>query len=123
MNQNRSRILPVVLLTLYLIEFSVLAIRPYDRGVWIAENTPIIFIVVFLVVTYRWFRFSNLAYGLMSALLFLHTIGGHYSFQLLFDKEIKDGPDQGTLQIYTVDSSGAENNVASVRAMKWITRQ
>lgn len=73
--------LPLVLLALCLVEFSILAIRPYDRSVWIAENIPIVFIAVFLVVTYRWFQFSNLAYGLMSALLFLHTIGGHYSFE------------------------------------------
>ena len=73
--------MPAILLALYLVEFVVLAIRPYDRGVWVAENLPIVFIVVFLVVTYRRFQFSNLAYGLMSVLLFLHTIGGHYSFE------------------------------------------
>ncbi len=73
--------MPAILLALYLVEFVVLAIRPYDRGVWIAENVPIVFIVVFLVATYRRFRFSNLAYVLMGALLFLHTIGGHYSFE------------------------------------------
>ena len=32
--------IPAVLLLAYLIEFSILAIRPYDRGVWIAENIP-----------------------------------------------------------------------------------
>jgi len=75
------RILPVVLLALYLVEFSLLAIRPYDRDVWITENIPIVCIAAFLVVTYRWFQFTNLAYLLMSALVFLHTIGGHYSFE------------------------------------------
>jgi len=80
-DDTRRRILPVVLLVLYLAEFCALAIQPYDRNVWIAENIPIIFIVTFLVVTYRWFQFSNLAYSLMSALVFLHTIGGHYSFE------------------------------------------
>ncbi len=77
----RRHTLPACLLALYLVEFCVLAVRPYDRGVWIAENTPIVMIVVFLIVTYRWFQFSNLAYVLMSVLLFLHTIGGHYSFE------------------------------------------
>jgi putative membrane protein len=80
-DHSQKRLLPVLLLAFYLVEFCVLAIRPYDRTVWIAENTPIVLIVVFLVVTYRWFRFSNLAYVLMSALVFLHTIGGHYSFE------------------------------------------
>jgi apolipoprotein N-acyltransferase len=68
--------LPAILLALYLVEFVALAIRPYDRGVWMAENAPIVMIVAFLVFTYRRFPFSNLAYALMSALLFLHTIGG-----------------------------------------------
>lgn len=72
---------PVLLLALYLVEFTVLAIRPYDRGVWVAENLPILFIVIFLVLTHRHFQFSNLAYGLMSALVFLHTVGGHYTFE------------------------------------------
>jgi putative membrane protein len=76
-----KRILPAVLLTLYLVEFVVLAVNPYDRTDWIAENIPIVFIVGFLVVTYRRFQFSNLAYLLMSALVFLHTIGGHYTFE------------------------------------------
>jgi putative membrane protein len=73
--------IPAILLALYLLEFTVLAIHPYDRSVWIAENTPIVLIVLFLAVTYRRFQFSNLAYVLMSALPFLHTIGGHYSFE------------------------------------------
>lgn len=72
---------PVILLLLYLVEFTIFAIHPYDRGVWIAENLPIVFIAGLLVVTYRRFQFSNTAYLLMSALLFLHTIGGHYSFE------------------------------------------
>jgi putative membrane protein len=72
---------PAILLFLYVVEFAVLAIHPYDRSVWVAENVPIVSIVAFLVITYRWFRFSNPAYLLMSVLLFLHTIGGHYSFE------------------------------------------
>jgi putative membrane protein len=78
---NRRPVVPAILLLLYLVEFCVLAISPYDRNVWIAENTPIVLIVAFLVITYRWFQFSDLAYLFMSALVFLHTIGGHYSFE------------------------------------------
>ena len=70
-----------MLLGLYLIEFGVLAVRPYDRTDWIAENIPIMVIVTCLVITYRRFQLSNLAYLLMSALVFLHTIGGHYTFE------------------------------------------
>ena len=78
---HRRPFLPAILLLAYLVEFSVLAVHPYNRNVWIVENTPIVLIVTFLVVAYRWFRFSNLGYLLMSALLFLHTMGGHYTFE------------------------------------------
>ncbi|NQU10767.1 DUF2238 domain-containing protein, partial [bacterium] len=78
---SAPRRLPLVLLILYLVEFCVLAIRPYDRGVWLAENAPIVLIVALLVVTRRWFQFSSWAYLLMSVLLILHTIGGHYTFE------------------------------------------
>jgi len=81
MDENRRSRLPVALLVLYLVEFVALAIRPYDRGVWVAENIPVVMVVGFLVVTYRWFQFSNLAYLLMSVFIFLHTIGGHYTFE------------------------------------------
>jgi putative membrane protein len=73
--------MPVALLALYLVEFAALAIHPYDRGVWIAENIPVVLVVAFLFLTYRRFKFSTAAYVLMSAFVFLHTIGGHYTFE------------------------------------------
>lgn len=72
---------PFVLLGLYLAWFAVLAIHPYDRVTWFSENLGIVLIVAFLALTFRWFRFSNLAYLLMSVLIFLHTLGGHYTFE------------------------------------------
>ena len=72
---------PFVLLAAYLGLFAYLAVRPYDRAVWWAENLPIMLIVTGLVLTYRWFAFSNTAYALMAALVFLHTIGGHFTFE------------------------------------------
>lgn len=73
--------LPKILLVGYLVLFSVLGIHPYDRGVWFAENLPIILIVLLLVVSYGRFRFSNLSYLLMVCLIVIHTIGGHYTFE------------------------------------------
>jgi putative membrane protein len=72
---------PYLLLLLYIILFTALAINPYRRDVWLAENLPILIIVLFLALTYRKFQFSNTAYLLMSVLIFLHTIGGHYTFE------------------------------------------
>lgn len=71
---------PHYLLILYIIVFTVLGINPYGREIWFAENIPIILIVLGLVLTYRKFQFSNTAYLLMSVLIFMHTIGGHFTF-------------------------------------------
>lgn len=76
-----TRRLPLLLLTAYLCLFILLAIKPYDRDVWLAENLPIVLIVAALVVSRRWFAFSNTAYLMMAFLIFLHTIGGHYTFE------------------------------------------
>jgi putative membrane protein len=81
MDGNQRSRLPGALLALYLVEFVLLGIRPYDRGVWIAENIPVVMVVAFLAITYRWFQFSNRAYLLMAVFIFLHTIGGHYTFE------------------------------------------
>ncbi len=72
--------LPLVLLCVYALWFALLAINPYDRTVWFAENIPIVLIVLFLAVTWRWFKFSNTSYLMMSFLIFLHTLGAHYTF-------------------------------------------
>jgi putative membrane protein len=72
---------PLALLVGYLALFGALAIHPYDRAVWWAENLPIMLIAAFLALTYRRFRFSNTAYLMMSVLVFMHTIGGHFTFE------------------------------------------
>lgn len=81
MTQSRSDMFPALLLLGYLVIFIVCGIQPYDRAVWFAENIPIVIIVAGIVFTTKYHRFSNLAYGLMSILVYLHTIGGHYTFE------------------------------------------
>jgi putative membrane protein len=73
--------LPLFLLLAYLVHFTLLGIAPYDRAVWWAENLPILLIVLALALSYRYHAFSNTAYLLMACLVFLHTIGGHYTFE------------------------------------------
>ena len=72
---------PKILLGLYMALFIALGVAPYDRAVWVAENLPIVAIVLLLAVTWRNQRFSSLAYVLMSCLIILHTIGGHFTFE------------------------------------------
>jgi putative membrane protein len=76
-----ARRFPLLLLMAYLLLFALLAVKPYDRAVWFAENLPIVLIVAALVISRRWFAFSNTAYLLMACLVALHTIGGHFTFE------------------------------------------
>ncbi|MST04128.1 MAG: DUF2238 domain-containing protein [Candidatus Pacebacteria bacterium] len=73
---------PHLLLAIYVIEFIVAGIHPFSRDVWYAENGPIFILVAFMVFLYfKNIRFSNTAYAFMFVLPFLHTIGGHYTFE------------------------------------------
>lgn len=77
-----SHRVPLILLSLYTLLCVVLAFHPYDRPTWFAENLTVWIIVGTLLVLYlRGIRFSNTAYLFMSVLIFLHTIGGHYTFE------------------------------------------
>lgn len=78
-----KKYLPHLLLVLYLLLFSICAIQPFNRTVWWAEIIPVIIPVVLLVLTYNKFRFSNLSYFLMWFFISIHTIGGHYTFELV----------------------------------------
>ncbi len=77
---NTSRF-PFLLLALYAAEFIVLAFHPVDRSTWLVENATVWIIVGVIAGLYVGrIRFSNLAYGLMAVLIYLHTIGGHWTF-------------------------------------------
>lgn len=69
-----------ILVIIYVLEFIILGIAPFDRATWIAENLPMVLIVLGLVLTYKKFKFSNLSYIFMFVLIYLHTIWGHYTF-------------------------------------------
>lgn len=78
-----SKYFPFILLALYLLLFSICAIQPFNRAVWWAENIPVIIPVVILLLTYKKFQFSNISYFLMWFFISIHTIGGHYTFELV----------------------------------------
>jgi len=73
---------PLVLFAAYVTLFVALGIDPHDRAVWWAENIPIVLLALTLAILYaKGIRLSNLGYVFASVLLFLHTIGGHYTFE------------------------------------------
>lgn len=72
------------LLVAYAVLFLVLAINPVDRATWFAENLTVwIVLSVMLWLYWRGVCFSNLAYALMFVLIYLHTIGGHWTFAMV----------------------------------------
>jgi len=81
MKKNSSWTIPLTLLGFYFVVFSVLAIDPFDRNVWWAENIPVFFVVAAIGWLSRLHHFSNTSYILMSVFIILHTIGGHYTFE------------------------------------------
>jgi len=76
-----KKLTPIILLAVYGIVFGACAIDPYSRSVWWAENIPILAIVGAIALIYTYYTFTTLSYVLMSCLLILHTIGGHYTFE------------------------------------------
>jgi len=71
---------PHFLAFVFVVFFLALGIAPVSREVWIAEVTPIVIVFLILVLSYKRFRFSNVAYALLCVWMFWHTIGGHYTF-------------------------------------------
>jgi len=72
------------LMVVYMIEFLILAISPVDRATWFVENLTVwIVLAVILGLYIKKIRFSNLAYSFMFVLIYLHTIGGHWTFALV----------------------------------------
>jgi putative membrane protein len=69
------------LLLAYAALFTILAFEPVDRATWFAENLTVWIIIGAILLLYkRGIRFSDLAYALMFVLIYLHTIGGHWTF-------------------------------------------
>ena len=80
-NTELSWKIPQLLLASYIVLFIFCAIEPYDRNVWWAENIPVLIVVGAIAWLSRIHRFSNTSYIFMSVFIFLHTIGGHYTFE------------------------------------------
>lgn len=59
------------------IAMSINPVYPYD---WWIENILVFATAAGAILTYRWFRFSNLSYALLTLFLALHTYSAHYAY-------------------------------------------
>ena len=80
MPQTTTSHFPVLLALILLAVAAWSGIAPADRAVWWAEVIPVLAVFAALILTYPRFRFSNLAYFLMSLWLFMHLVGARYTF-------------------------------------------
>lgn len=70
----------LILAGLFFIEWTLLAVSPYDRKAWALENVLTVVAVLVLVFSYRRFPFSRASYTLIFLFLSLHTVGAHYTY-------------------------------------------
>ena len=56
------------------------AIQPHDRFTWYLEVFPVMIALPILLLTYKRFPFSRLAYALMLVHAIILLIGGHYTY-------------------------------------------
>ncbi|MBK6819314.1 MAG: DUF2238 domain-containing protein [Bacteroidetes bacterium] len=68
------------LLALFLFGLIISGINPHDYFTWILEVFPSIIGVLILILTFKYFPFSNLAYILILVHCYILFIGGHYTY-------------------------------------------
>ena len=69
-----------ILLSVFVFNWVILAfnVRFYDD--WKMENWLTVPFVIIIYITHRWFRLSNISYGLIFAYMMLHIYGSHYTY-------------------------------------------
>ncbi|MDO8467810.1 MAG: DUF2238 domain-containing protein [Nanoarchaeota archaeon] len=70
----------LILFILYLIVWIILAFNVSYREDWIMENYLTVPFVIFILISYRWFKLSNISYSLIFVYMTLHIIGSHYTY-------------------------------------------
>ncbi|MCQ1059621.1 DUF2238 domain-containing protein [Photobacterium sp. ZSDE20] len=80
MIQIRNHAIPVTAFTSVTLIIIWSGLDPVFPDVWLAEIIPVVLILAPLLITYRFFQFSNTAYILIAIWMSLHTIGAHYTF-------------------------------------------
>jgi len=71
---------PILLLSLFLLWWSWLAVAPLYRQDWLLENALVFVSLPLLVLTYPKLRLSNFAYTMLFVFFSLHAVGAHYTY-------------------------------------------
>jgi putative membrane protein len=71
---------PRVLFALFVVDWILLSINVAHFQDWILENVLTVPFALLILLTHKWFRLSNISYGLIFAYMVLHIIGTHYTY-------------------------------------------
>jgi len=77
---RRFRPYYLVLIALFAVVFTWAAIAPFDRGAWMLENALVVVFVPIFLIAGRYFRLSDVSYGLLTLFTVLHVVGSHYTY-------------------------------------------
>jgi len=69
-----------ILLFAFIFNWMVLAFNVNYFDDWVMENVLNVPFIILLYIAHKWFRFSNLSYGLIFAYMMLNIFGSHYTY-------------------------------------------
>lgn len=69
----------LILSLVFVAEWVLLAIHPFDRKDWALENAMVAAFVLLMIVSYRRLILSRISYALIFVFLCLHEVGAHYT--------------------------------------------
>lgn len=72
----------IILIAIYAVGFTVLAIKPLDRGDWYLENFFPVSMLLAAVIAYPHYKFTRLSCYLIFIYLFVQSYGGHWTYAL-----------------------------------------
>ncbi|SDM68910.1 putative membrane protein [Fictibacillus solisalsi] len=76
----RFKIIDMILLATIAAVFIWSAIQPRDYFTWVLEVSPAVVLLIVLILTYHRFSLTTLSYTVLTVLVLLMFIGGHYTY-------------------------------------------
>ena len=71
---------PWVLCIVFFVDWVLLSVNVAHFQDWILENVLTVPFALLIVLTHRWFRLSDISYGLIFTYMVLHIVGTHYTY-------------------------------------------
>jgi putative membrane protein len=71
---------PPVLFAVFVVDWILLSLNVAHFQDWILENVLTVPFALLILLMHKWFRLSNISYGLIFAYMVLHIIGTHYTY-------------------------------------------